>query len=219
MRHILVLAFIIAFAATNVIAQPPPEEEKDPDKERLGLRFGYSETDGGINESLGSGVNLALHWITRLKKPLYFDITFGAIYLGETHRTDITQMVFGTGFDKVRMRIMTVTAAPMLEIPIGGRTNIYATGGIGFYVVSLILDQDFSQFDDSNNHFGVNAGVGLMRRIFTNWSLDINFHLHKFWTSENDHRTRDADWIYIYSEGDTDPVFWSVTGGVALRLF
>ncbi len=220
MRHTLVfLALIIAFAATNAISQPPPEEEKkDPDKERLGLRFGYAKTECGLNESFGSGVNLAVHWITRLKKPLFVDITFGAIYMGKTHRTDITRMVFGTDFDKVTMRIMTITAAPLIEIPYG-RTSIYLSGGGGLYVASVILDQDIQQFDLSNNHFGVTASAGLFRRITTNWALDVNFQIHKFWTNSEDHRSRNPDWVYIYSEGDTDPFFWLATAGVTLRLF
>jgi opacity protein-like surface antigen len=220
MRHTLaLLALIIAFAAANAIAQPPPEEEKkDPDKERLGLRVGYAETDGGLNESFGGGVNLALHWITRIKKPLFVDITFGAFYLGKTDRTDITQAVFGTQFDKVTMRIMTITASPMIEIPYG-RTSIYLSGGGGMYVASLILDQDIQQFDLSNTNWGVTAGAGLIRRVSTNWSLDLTFQLHKFWTGTNDQRTSNPDWVYIYSEGDSDPLFWTVTAGVALRLF
>ncbi|MEJ2722635.1 MAG: hypothetical protein P8181_16075, partial [bacterium] len=88
----------------------------------------------------------------------------------------------------------------------------------GLYTVSVLLDQDFHEFDLSDNHFGVNGGVGLLHGIFTNWFLDLNFQVHYFWTSTRTD-VYEPDWFYLYSEGDTNPLFWAVTGGVALRLF
>jgi hypothetical protein len=80
------------------------------------------------------------------------------------------------------------------------------------------MDQDFHEFDLSNTNFGVNAGVGLMRGIFTNWFLDLNFQAHYFWT-EDKLEPESPDWFYLYSEGDSNPLFWCLTVGVALKAF
>jgi opacity protein-like surface antigen len=217
MKIILVTLLTVLFSA-NAYAQSETESEKDPGKERLGLRFGYAETTSNLDGSFGAGFDLALHFVQRIKKPVSVDITLGAIYLGSTDRTDITRAVFGTAFDNVSMRVITVTAAPMIELPLGDRTNLYLSTGVGLYTVSLLIDETIHEFDLTNNHFGVNAGVGVFRRIFTNWFLDFNFQIHKFWTAD-DIEPFDPDWLYIYSRGDSDPVFWAVTTGVALRLF
>ncbi len=212
------LALLVLFISANALAQPEPDSDKDPMKERLGLRIGYSETTSNLQKNFGAGLDLALHFIQRIKKPLSLDITLGAIYMGSTDNKDLTQAIFGTSFDSVAMRIITVTVAPMMEIPVGARTNLYLSGGIGLYTVSLLLDQDFHEFDLSNSHFGVNGGVGTLRNISTNWFLDLNFQIHYFWTAGG-LDTMNPDWFYLYSEGDSDPLFWAVTGGVALRLF
>lgn len=212
------LALLVLLVPTIVLAQPDTESEKDREKERIGLRAGYTETTSNLDQNFGGGLNLALHFIQRIKKPLYLDLSLGALYMGSTEDDDLTRAIFGTQFDSVAMRIITITLAPMLEIPLRARTNLYLSAGGGIYTVSLLLDQDFSEFDLSNTNFGVNAGVGLMRGIFTNWFLDLNFQAHYFWT-EDTLEPESPDWFYLYSEGDSNPLFWALTVGVALKAF
>jgi len=214
---LILAALIITSVSTISIAQTDSIPEAKPSRERLGVRIGYSATSNNLKESFGSGVNLALHFVTNIKKPLSIDITLGAIYLGSTDN-EITRDFFGMEFDSVTMRILMLTAAPMLELPIGDRTDIYVSAGLGFYASSLILDQSLNEFDLTNNHYGVNAGAGIFRRIFTNWYLDFGVSLHKFWTDDK-YDPYDPDWIFLYSGGDSDPLFWTVTGGAALGLF
>ncbi|UCG53176.1 MAG: outer membrane beta-barrel protein [Candidatus Latescibacterota bacterium] len=215
---ITVVALLIAILSTNTFAQSESDAEKDPGKERLGIRFGYAKTANNLDGSFGAGLDLALHWVQRIKKPVSVDFTFGAIYLGGTDKTEITQGTFHADFDNASMRIITVTIAPMLELPIGERTDVYLSTGLGLYTVSLLIDENIYEFELTNNHFGVNAGIGVFRRIFTNWFLDFNLQIHKFWTADDLDRF-DPDWLYVYSRGDSDPLFWVVTTGVALRLF
>jgi opacity protein-like surface antigen len=211
-----VLAVIIALFASNAIAQTE-ESQTDPYRERLGLRAGYAWTANDISDKFAGGLDLSLHFIQRIKKPLSVDVTLGAIYLGSTG-SEVTREFFGTEFDNVSMRILVITAAPMLEFPVGDRTDLFLSFGGGIYAVSLLLDQTLNQFDLTNNNFGISFNAGLSRRISTNWFLDAGLYLHKFWTDDT-FNPANPDWIFVYSEGDSDPLFWCVTIGTALRLF
>lgn len=217
MRTAAVIAALFALLfSTGATAQVESDPQSDPLKERLGVRVGYARTPNRLSDAYGAGMNLSLHFIQRVKKPLSVDVTVGAIYLGTTDKVVQFPGFSTTGFDKVSMRILMLTAAPMIEFSTGRRTSYYVSGGPGLYSASLLLGQSFSQIDLTKNYFGVTGGAGAMRRISTNWFLDLNFHLHKFWTPDN---PKNVDWIYLFSDGDSDPLFWALTAGVALRLF
>jgi hypothetical protein len=64
----------------------------------------------------------------------------------------------------------------------------------------------------------VNVNAGVLRRLSTNWFVDLNVHLHKFWTADT-LNPDNPDWTHVYSRGDSDPLFWGITAGVALNLF
>jgi opacity protein-like surface antigen len=106
----------------------------------------------------------------------------------------------------------------MLEFSIGDRTDVYFSVGGGLYAISLLLDQSFQEFDLTDNHVGFNVNAGLTRNIFTNWFLEASLHVHKFRTADHLDR-QNPDWVYLYSEGDRNPLFWTITAGVALRMF
>jgi hypothetical protein len=213
----VVLAFLTAaFASTCAVAQEGSDTGDDPLKERLGVRVGYARTQNRLSDAYGAGLNLALHFTQRIRKPFSIDVTVGAIYLGSTDK-DIQFPDFDTAwFDDVSMRILMLTAAPMVEVEVSDRTSYYFSVGAGLYSATLILDQALTELDLTKNYFGINANVGATRRIFTNWFLDLNLHVHRFWTPDD---PRSVDWIYLFSDGDSDPLFWTITGGVGLRLF
>jgi opacity protein-like surface antigen len=205
---------IISFFATSAIAQPPGDRDEDSIRERLGLRVGYVGTSSALDDVFGSGLNLNLHWVQGIREPFFIDFTLGAFYLGETDRSDITFDIFQQSFDNVSMRVLRFTVAPMIELSLSDRTSAYVTMGGGLYVISLLLDESFFQFDLTDNHVGLNLGAGLTRRITTNWFLDLHAEAHKFWTSEEV-----DDLFFRYSQGDQDPLFFEFTAGVLLRLF
>jgi opacity protein-like surface antigen len=213
----LILAVIIALSVSSAIAQLEDESQSDPFKERLGLRAGFAWTGNDLEKNFGGGLNLSLHFVQRIKKPFSVDVTLGAIYLGSTD-SDITREFFGTEFDDVSMRVLIISAAPMIEFPINDRMDFFFSAGVGIYAVSLILDQSLNQFDLTNNHFGINLNAGASYRISTNWFVDAGVYVHKFWTADA-FDIDNPDWVYIYSEGDSDPLFWNITAGIALRLF
>lgn len=222
----LIIALIVPLAAalssSPAIAQDDsretqtdePEKKKDPYRERLGLRAGYVGTSNSLGNAFGGGLDLSLHWVQRVKYPLAIDVTIGAFYLGSTGREDITVAVFNQLFDNVSMRVLHITVAPMLEMGVGERTHLFVQAGGGLYRVSVLVDRGFSEADFSNSHFGVVGGIGLIRRISDSWFFDMSFQAHKFWTgSEFD------DFVFRYSEGDGNPVFYNATIGLMLRLF
>jgi hypothetical protein len=212
----LFVTLLMTLVSTCVLARVDSDAEEDPLKERLGVRVGYAWTPNNLSEAFGGGLNLSLHFIQRIKKPFAVDVTVGAIYLGSTEK-EVDFPDFTTRwFDKVSMRILMLTAAPLIELSTSDRTSYYLSAGGGLYSASLLLDQSLSEFDLTKNYFGINANAGVIRRIFTNWFLDLNVHIHKFWTSDDPTK---VDWIYIFSDGDSDPLFWAVSAGVALRLF
>jgi opacity protein-like surface antigen len=215
----LVLAVIIACSASDVIAQYEEENPTDDLNERLGIRAGYGWTPNDVSESFGGGLNLTLHFIHRFKKPLAVNVELGAIYLGSTD-SHITQDFFGAGvdFDKLSMRILTFTASPMLEFSVSERTDFFFSAGGGLYAVTLLIDEGLFEFDATDNHLGVTVAAGLIRRLSTNWFFDASIHAHKFWTAD-ELNIGNPDWIFVYSEGDSDPLLWTANVGVALRMF
>jgi hypothetical protein len=206
-------SLLTSLSAPRAAARPESDEIKDPNRERLGVRAGYVASPSGLEDSFGGGLDLSLHWAQRLRYPLSADVTMGAFYLGATTRDDITIPVFGQTFDKVSMRVIHVTVAAMLETSISDRTHVFASAGTGLYTVSLLVDQALSEYDLSNNHWGVNLGGGFIRQISGSWFLDLTGKLHKFWTSNEP-----DDWFFVYSEGDEDPLFYSIDLGFMLRL-
>jgi opacity protein-like surface antigen len=214
MRAICLAAIISLFASLSFAQSDSGEDKKDPNRERLGLRAGYVGTTSGLDNVFGGGLDLSLHWVQRIKYPFALDFTVGAFYLGSTGREDITIQTFGQLFDNVSMRVIHITAAPMLEFGLGERTDLYVSAGGGLYTVSLLIDQAFAETDLTNSHFGVVLGSGVIRQISHNWFVDANFTLNKFWTSKES-----DDLFFHYSEGDNNPVFYAISVGVMLRLF
>lgn len=211
-------AVIISLLAVNAIAQPPrPGSEREVperERERLGVRAGYTGTTSGLDDTFGGGFNLALHWIQYVRYPLFADFTLGAFYMGKTGRQDITFDIFQQNFDNTSMRIIRLTAAPMIEMPVNERTTAYASFGGGLYVVSVLLDEAFLEFDATDNHLGISIAAGVDHRFTQNWSFDFHAEFHKIWTSDHS-----DDLFYRYSEGDQDPLFYQIAAGVSLRLF
>lgn len=207
-----VFAAILTCFASDAIAQAAPEDGKDPYRERLGIRAGWVGTSSGLKDDFGSGFDLEGHFLWRFRKPFSLDTTLGAFYMGGTGGTYTAPD--GSVFDSGSVRVINVTIAPLMEFDIREKTQLYVSAGGGLYVMSLLLDEGFLTFDLTNDHLGVFLGFGLFRRISTNWFLEINGRLHRFWTSDDP-----SDVFFFLSNGDQDPLFYSLNAGFMLRLF
>jgi opacity protein-like surface antigen len=208
----LILASIISLLAANAIAQAP-NSPGELSGEKLGLRIGYVGTSSDLDDNFGGGLNLALHFTQRIRRLFYIDIMLGALYMGENSERDITLDFFGPGTDAASIRVITTTVAPLLELPMSSSTDAYVSAGIGLYTVSVLLESGFFAADVTDNHFGVNAGAGALYSLSDRWLLDFNAQIHRFWTPDDP-----QDMFYLYSEGDRNPLFYSVSVGVMIRL-
>lgn len=215
----LFAAVIISLLTANAIAQPaggPPEQREKPEieRERLGLQLGYVGTTSDLDNNFGGGLSLTLHWIQHVRYPLFADFALGAFYLGKTDRQDITLAYLQQNFDGTSMRIIRFTLSPLVELPVNDRTMSYVSAGGGIYIISLLLDEAFQEFNKTNNHFGLNLGAGATYQISQNWFIEFHGEVHKLWTSSSS-----DDIFYTYSEGDKNPLFYHAALGVLLRLF
>jgi len=213
MNRFTIAVILILCAASATHAQDGVDEQSAR-REQLGIRVGYAATTSDLDNNFGAGLNLDMHFMQEIRKPLWLDVTLGAFYMGATDRTDITFDVFQQSFDQASMRILRFTVAPTIVGRLDNATNVYVSGGAGIYVVSLLLDETFFQFDHVDNHLGLTAGGGITRQLSENWFLDFHMETHKFWTS-----TASDDMFYRYSEGDRNPFFYHAAVGLLLNLF
>jgi opacity protein-like surface antigen len=215
MKNLLFGAIIISLSVTNAIAQPPTEEKRKSN-ERLGVRIGFVATPSDLENTFGNGLDLALHWVQRIRPQFSLDVTLGVFLMGETPGVDIQSPPGAQVFppNDVNIRIATVTVAPMLDFRLNPKTDFYVSGGVGLYTITALLGSGFFQGETSDNHVGLNGGAGVLRRVSTNWYLDLNVQVHKFWTGR-----KFDDLFFIASEGDEDPLFYQITVGFLLQLF
>ena len=80
--------------------------------------------------------------------------------------------------------------------------------------VSVALASDFSAIDLSDQYFGVNGSLGIMRRVGTNWALELNSTVHYFGTEQG---IQDLLWTFTAGEGE-DPLFLGLSLGLAVDL-
>jgi hypothetical protein len=216
--------FFMALLALTVNTRPAAAEEESS-REKLGLRLGYLHSASDIKIQFGHGSVIQLHFTEKIKPPLFITVSLGALYLGESVSDNITQFLFGPGVSDANMRILTLTLAPTLELPIYDKGILYLSTGAGLYSISVLLEMGIFASDTSNEHFGVNFGTGYYYPISDNWMLDFNFTFHHVWTPEIDkdlstwspiYDPRDLFWLYSY--GDSDPNFYQISIGAAVSL-
>ena len=222
MKTLTVLAFVFILPTSTFgqTADSPEEPEKDeiPYKERLGVRMGYVGTSSGLKDTFGAGLQLSAHYVHRLTTWFSFDTELGVFYMGNTGGPYIAPD--GAVFDEATVRVIAFTVSPQLDIGLGEKNTFYVSAGGGLYIVSLLLDDALFQFEQTDDHFGMTAGVGLARRLTTNWFFDVNVKIDKFWTSGlPEDLTERIPLFYILSNRDQDPIFFQVNVGLMLRLF
>ena len=185
-------------------------------QERLGIRSGYLETTGALDEHFGDGSFMTIHFTEKIIEPLYLDIRIGAIYLGDLLKPDVVITAVDV---ESEMRILFFTAGPQYTYSMSDRTTLFGAIGMGIYSVSILEDSGLQAMNASNQHFGLNAGLGLLWRFSATWNVDVSFTTHKLWTPEDPGCWRASDCIYYaYTDEHTSPVLFQFGVGITMDL-
>lgn len=206
-KPILIIALFAAAAAGNI--HPP----RAAAREGLGLKTGYIQPTGRLNESFGSGFLLALHFTETLGWLFGLDFTLGSMYLGETSRRDISQNIFLSPSYDVKMNVTYLGIAPFINIEFPSGLSADFSAGAGLYGVMVLVDAGLFSAEDTQYHVGLNIGAGIYYKLASSFKIGMDLAAYQLWTSD------DADdWVRIYTEGDKNPRFYQISLGALLYL-
>ncbi len=204
---VLVLAFVTArpsLAVDSIAAQ-----------ERLGARIGHVDTFDEVNKYYGSGWEVTLLFNEHLFSRLFLDLHVGALYLGDLLDPELDDFITKTDNIESEMRMFYFSLGVVYGFPLGSSAYTLTTSAAaGIYSVSVALAADFFADDLSDQYFGGNAGIGLVRRLGTSWSLELNCTAHYF-----DNGANNADLLWVFTAGGaTDPLLIDTSLGVVVDL-
>lgn len=213
MLRSIVVPFAVAslsFASVSR-AQEPEENPADPPRERLAARVAFTGTTGDLNEHFGHGYDFTLYFTEKLIGTLYLDIHIGATYFGDLLIPEVAEDFTNIDGIASEMRLAYLALGPQYTRAIGDTKTWYASLGLGIYTVSMLFDTGVQAFDLSDQHFGMNAGVGMYWRISDNWNIDVNATFQTLWADEN-------RLYHIFTGGGRNPLLLIAGVGVALNL-
>ncbi|MDH3197305.1 MAG: hypothetical protein OEO21_03615 [Candidatus Krumholzibacteria bacterium] len=207
--------FLVGVVSAGAFAQAPP-------RERLGARFGYILSAGGLRDSYGDGGNLTLHFAEHLQSGLYFQFQLGAIGMGDLQRPELAPQVGAVGGKyaiflvdgiETEMRILYITVGLQYTGNLSELWTGYGGVGAGIYSVSIPWTTGVESDVFSDQHLGGNATIGAMFRFTRTLNLDVGATLHYFHNSASP-----FDLYYGFTAGDTNPLFGEIALGLVLDL-
>jgi hypothetical protein len=193
-----------------------PASEKEPKGEEVGLRLGYGRPGGGLYESFGAGAYLEFHFFEPWKHRLGVDFRYASLYLGDTHRQDITTSVFGSATTRARLNvnaILVMLRFALVEDSSRFPWSLHLEAGGGLYVVSVLISAGLFQGESPQSHLGLGASASLGYRLGERWRVELTGAAHHLWTSGSF-----EDWVAVYGEGQRNLSFWVIAPGVSYRL-
>ena len=184
-------------------------------KERLGARIGYVETFDGLYQYYGPGWDVTLFFNEQLHSRLFLDLHVGAIYLGDIKDPELDDLITGLTDVESEMRMFYFSLGLLYGIPLGsGGYTLTTSFGVGVYSASVAFITEFTADDISDTYFGGNAGLGIARRIATNWMLELNGTVHYF-----DTQTGYSDLLWVFTKGTAeDPILLGLSFGLVIDL-
>jgi len=201
----------IAFALLVNVSTSSAQLPGDPPRERLGARVSFTGAVGELNKHFGDGYDITLYFTERIYRPLYLEIRIGATYMGDLFKPEIAASLTRIDGIMSEMRLAYLTLGPQYTWQTSETHTFYGTLGMGIYTVSMLFDTGVQAFDESEQHFGINGGVGFLWRISTNWNLELNTTVNRLWTDQD-------DLYYIFTSGDNNPWLFAFGFGVAMDL-
>jgi len=212
MKNVLVL--LCAVCASLAVVPVQAWSQLPPVRERLGLRTGYIQTFGGLQDHFGAGGHLTLHFTERMYDHLYFDFRVVAMYLGDSKHPEIAREVKKNNNIISEMRILYFSIGPNYTVDLAEYWTGYLSAGAGIYSVSILFDSGIQAFGESDQHFGFNGGGGILWRFTDTWNLDLGFTVHHFYTEKN---LRNRLWVYT-GKGAASPTLLEFSAGICIDL-
>ncbi|HEX5131028.1 MAG TPA: hypothetical protein VFX92_00925 [Candidatus Krumholzibacteria bacterium] len=207
----LLCALLLAGLAVPLLTRPAAAIDDAAGRERLGVRASYITSNDGLRDSYGDGWDLTLYFTETVLSKLVLDIRLGAIYLGEALKPDLDDQITNSYGVVSQMRVLYFSVGPMVGFRLGGANTGYASAGVGIYSVSIQLDSAISAYDLSDQEVGFNGGIGIARRLSTNWSLEGNATVHYFGIASNN--------LYgLFTENADSPLLLGIGLGVTVDL-
>jgi len=205
------ITFVLSFA----VVSPSRAVDDLASQERLGGRIGYIESFDGVNAYYGPGWDVTLLFNERIYSRLFLDVHVGAIYLGDILDPDLDDFITKTPNVESEMRTFYFSVGVLYGIPLGsGAYTLTTSLAAGVYSVSVAFAAEFVADDISDQYFGGNGGLGLVRRLGTSWSLEANCTVHYFNTDAN---YGDLLWVFTKTTAE-DPVMVGVSLGLVVDL-
>jgi len=205
---------VCALACVLLVAPRPSRAVDDTaGKERIGFRAGGLATFDGLNTAYGDGWGLTLFFTQKVAHRFLLDFRLGALYPGALKLKELDDQITSTPGIEGSMRFLYLSVGPMLGFPVGGQYSGYLAAGLGIYSVSMTFKNSITPMDFSDQKVGANGGLGLARRLSTNWSLDLNAVVHYIKTGHTS-----TDLYYSFTNGADPPVMLDISLGVAVDL-
>ncbi len=204
----------VAGVLTAVLARPSFAVDNVAAEQRIGGRAGYIETFEGLKEQYGPGWNITLFFQQHVWSHLFFQINVGAIYYGEPLDPELDDDV--TNIDNIESELRTFyfSGGATYGIPLGGAYTLTTSFAVGIYAASLAVQTDFTADDLSDQYFGGEAGLGLVWRVGTSWSLEASSTVYYFST-----KAQLDDLLWFFSDGVIeDPMLLGINVGVVIDL-
>ncbi len=212
--HARVVASLFVFLSTLVIARPASALDDLAASERIGARIGYIATFDGVDQYYGPGWDVTLYFNERIYSRLYLDIHVGAIYFGDILDPELDDFITRTDGARTEMRSFYFSVGVAYGIPIGGPYALTTSLAAGVYSASVAFASEFTADDFSEQYFGGNASLGIMRRVGTSWSLEANCSVHYF-----DNKASNTDLFWVFTGGTAeDPLIAGLAFGVVVDL-
>jgi len=182
-------------------------------KERVGFRAGGLMTNDGFNDAYGGGWGLTLFFTEQLARPLLLDFRLGALYFGDLKLTELDDELTRTPGIQGAMRFLYLSGGLLYGQNITDAISLYESAAVGIYSISMQFDTGVTAFNFSDQHVGFNGGVGVVRRLSTNWSLDFNGTVHYVLIDKTI-----EDLYYAFTDGADAPIVIDIAVGFTVDL-
>ena len=212
--HARSVALLVSGVLIAALARPSAAVDSVAAEQRLGARVGYVETFEGLNDQYGPGWNITLLFQQRVWSHLFFELNVGAIYYGEPLDPELDDDITNIDNIETELRTFYFSGGAAYGIPLGGSYTLTTSVAVGIYSASLAVQTDFVADDLSDQYFGGQAGLGLVWRVGTSWSLEASSTVYYFSTN-----AQIDDLLWFFSDGTIeDPMLLGINLGVIVDL-